>query len=698
MNLTTKRIMASLMSAALTAAVLGMLPSEHIFAAGLTAKQYYESIGVSKLPLSEMGSNSSWRSSTAYGARTGLANNAIAYCPAIRRRDPKDGKYKIYFSDPRRKIRVVGSLNYCPNPSFQPRLPLKEYVFDTSVRYQNDTAVQTAERQNVYGALMSNAVFAYDYFTDLGFSDYTRTDIEYNPDTDGLYADNRTDGTIYLSLVDGNFANDSSFDMFNAVSDYNLISSGAGDGSTRRFTMADKDVTVHELTHLITQKKLGWSGGIEFGAEARNLAEAYGDIFGELADPTPDWKIGTDVFYANDSAPGTYCIRDIANPNSYNRPGMTAAQRKTFYTDYKVYKDAQITDHDLQWDHYAGSTIISHAAYVMAQTVPKNDLAKIWLKSMDKYEIADTANASFADCRKAVEAAAVEFLFDKYDDYTASRYFLIISNAFDDANIQSSLTQSAAESSSTMNSFVNTEKSKLPHGRYWTTGNPDTTNSYSPGGFDLSTAMTGGPLVLNSFRQSYWQYVEAYYQCAGFAKKLQCDYFGTYTALQNTNESAYQLKPGDHLRIYYDMPFGAPVDRTSHSIFIISVNGNSFTYADCNANGDCKILWNQNGSYTKSNGVYTFKLAGDNTNYKFEFVERPIKIGDVNADGVLNWSDYSEMSPIINGTAQYKQYDCYYRRLAADANRDGIVDYTDRNIVYDIIYNRNNARSTYGYV
>ncbi len=56
------------------------------------------------------------------------------------------------------------------------------------------------------------------------------------------------------------------------------------------------------------------------------------------------------------------------------------------------------------------------------------------------------------------------------------------------------------------------------------------------------------------------------------------------------------------------------------------------------------------------------------------------------------------MDPIINGTAPYKQIDCYYRTLAADVNGDGVVNNTDTDLVSDLVNNINSARTKYGYV
>ena len=427
-----RRITAAVLSAVMAVTAVTMLPAGQSFAANITAKEFYQSIGTQ--PLSQNASGVYyWVSSiTEPGIRTSQPNNTSTQCMIF----SSNGKY--YYADQYRKIRLVGSVTYAPTPNYQPRLPLKNYTFTPSVSYYGDTYNTWAERQNVYIALMHNATFAYDYFQYLGYSGYSYAGEVYDPDRNTSIQSSTPDSTIYLSLVDGSCPGDDKYDMSNAVAEHGLISAGAGDSVNRRFSLADTDVAVHEMTHLITQQKLGWiNSSTQYGAEARNLAEAYGDIFGELSDQTPEWKIGTDIFIGNDAQPGTYCIRDLANPNSYAQPDLEENKRKTFYTDYDAYQRAIKSNGSLLWDAYAGSTILSHAAYVMAQSVPKDDLAKIFMNSLDKYKkyTSNTADATFSICRKAVLDAANEYLYKKYSTRTASNYYTSIRNAFDAAHV-----------------------------------------------------------------------------------------------------------------------------------------------------------------------------------------------------------------------------------------------------------------------
>ena len=689
-----RRITAAVVSAAMSAVVVMASPAWQVFAQ-CGADLYFQQMGVSNLTY-----NGGFYSGTLYSNSnqdTHLPNNRTTSCTVA-----YYGQ-KNYFLDPNRKIRLVGSANCNINAEYK-RYPLKQRVFDASVN---------PAKRNMYIALMHNVGYAYDYYQSIGFGGYSYTGYEIDPDTGTLGDSLVTDPVIYVAVVDGQCPGDNGrlgmvpFDQTNATAEHALIATGMGD-QNRRFTLADTDIAVHEMGHLLAEQIIGWDS-YTYSGETGSLMEAYSDIFAELSDPTPDWMIGTDVFYGNDSGSKKYCIRNIADPNNYNQPEFEERARRgeptgkeVFYTDYPTYRAAyQANDNNIEYNPYRGSTVISHAAYVMAKSVPKKDLGRIWLQSMNRYSPRIRFVANFADCRRAVESAAQDYLFTQYrtSPNTAAAYLEAIVKAFDEARIptshQTALTQKQAESSSNMSSFIASEKSSLGNGRYWTTGYPDTSTSVAPSGENHSTVMQGGPLLLPKFYRSNWQYEEAYYQCAGFAKKLQVDYFGTSIALRNDDESVYKPKVGDHLRIYYPIAHG-PVDRLSHSIFITSVSGSTFQYADCNSDGKCKILWNQSGSFTKSNGVYTFNIGG--TSYKFEWVERPIKLGDVNADGVLSSSDVSEMTRIISGSSTSSQVDRYYRTLAAVVNGDGVVNSSDKTLVSRLVNNTYSTRSTYGFV
>lgn len=140
-------------------------------------------------------------------------------------------------------------------------------------------------------------------------------------------------------------------------------------------------------------------------------------------------------------------------------------------------------------------------------------------------------------------------------------------------------------------------KAKFPHGKYWNHTGSNNADGYtsspcthhgncSKGGTDYS-----GWCGCNSFNNSI--------QCAGFAYKLGYDAYGSnprnWTQLSNMNS----LKAGDIIRYKND----------HHSIFVTGVNGNTITYADCNSDGHCKIMWDKTISKSDIYGFNYVKSA-----------------------------------------------------------------------------------------
>lgn len=258
---------------------------------------------------------------------------------------------------------------------------------------------------------------------------------------------------------------------------------------------------------------------------------------------------------------------------------------------------------------------------------------------------------------------------------------------------RTTVSQSTALVPTRMADFVRYERQRLPEGRYWNTGNPNTTSSNRI--WDShDTCLPMGPTVYKHFYQTYWQYMEPYYQCAGFAKKLQIDYFGTDVFTQvGSNPGSYTPQIGDHLRLSISLRNNMHL--LDHSIFVTAVNGLSITYADCNADGYCGIDWDQHMTFQRaSDGTLYCDLDG--YHYEFLWVERPVKLGDANADGLLTDDDIDAMNAVINGTAGYKQMDCDRRSQACDINGDYRIDSRDVSLLRKLL--NGTALSQYGFI
>lgn len=92
-------------------------------------------------------------------------------------------------------------------------------------------------------------------------------------------------------------------------------------------------------------------------------------------------------------------------------------------------------------------------------------------------------------------------------------------------------------------------------------------------------------------------------QCLGFAYQLaslayDCDPRTEWTADYNLS-AVNKLKPGDIVRYKYN----------THSIFVIGVDGNTVTYADCNSDMRCKIKWNQTISKSELKSSFAYVKA-----------------------------------------------------------------------------------------
>ena len=136
-------------------------------------------------------------------------------------------------------------------------------------------------------------------------------------------------------------------------------------------------------------------------------------------------------------------------------------------------------------------------------------------------------------------------------------------------------------------------REKFPHGKYWNhANNPGGSNSVNNQNGYTSTPCTrhGGYIgtsyqTCNGFQPGGSQLS---WQCMGFAEKLGYDATG-YNPRNNANgwvtytssSALNNLKPGDIVRY----------KNNGHSIYVIAVNGDTVTYADCNSDNHCIIRW-----------------------------------------------------------------------------------------------------------
>ena len=154
---------------------------------------------------------------------------------------------------------------------------------------------------------------------------------------------------------------------------------GDGDGTDFSPLSGALDVVAHEFTHGVTAHtaKLGMEG--ESGA----LNEALSDIFGCFVEG--NWQMGEGVYHPSGRAAA---LRDIANPHASENPATMAEYVETTSDQGGV---------------HVNSTIISHAAYLMAQKLPQATVEKVWYRALSRYL---HASADFRDAADATISAA----------------------------------------------------------------------------------------------------------------------------------------------------------------------------------------------------------------------------------------------------------------------------------------------------
>ena len=298
--------------------------------------------------------------------------------------------YQDYLYTPGRNIRAVGTYS-TPNHSVEVNRD------DVLKVYGSDYYESQAGQCGLY-----NAEKAYDFFQNNGYTLCTPVYVAINPHAPYVPGGGQTLRETAWGSGDTVFFGMGSTDLTKA--------------SAVTFLGSATDTVTHEMMHLVTDYELGWSSYGNNTPERNALMEAYSDILAELADENHDWKVGATVFI-NNSPSNNYCYRNIANPGATNNP---IAPTEVYCSTYQEFTNLINTNPNYSNFAAAGSTVISHAAYLMHDMgFTDQTLAKIWLKSLSKYNPATTANATFSDCRDAFFDAAVEVL-----SQTGNRYYL----------------------------------------------------------------------------------------------------------------------------------------------------------------------------------------------------------------------------------------------------------------------------------
>ena len=304
----------------------------------------------------------------------------------------------------------------------------------------------------------------------------------------------------------------------------------------------------------------------------------------------------------------------------------------------------------------------------------------------------------FSIKRFAATFAALTLIGSSVTAMTASAY----TYNTDSSVTFTSMTQDKAPKC--MADFMNAECKKFPNGKYWSNNMnytndkawnnanrykkaySDTINDSADNSFTVDDIVGSDyKYLVNSGKNNNQSNYDTYYECYGFALKLASDYFDTKSFIRldgvNFNSATYKPRVGDVIRIGKN---GAGF----HSIFVTKVEGNIITFADCNSDKHNLIRWSQKID------IKNFNICGYN---EIEWVERPMMVGDVNGDTVVDITDVSTLSVMVNATKDNTKSGVVtiYRNKAADLNKDGKVNSKDLDLLRSYVIS---GKGSYAYV
>ncbi len=236
--------------------------------------------------------------------------------------------------------------------------------------------------------------------------------------------------------------------------------------------------------------------------------------------------------------------------------------------------------------------------------------------------------------------------------------------------------QTTCSNASYMSDFIRNESRKFPNRKYWNGGGDSgvtstplgTSNVFTSDMMYIQTLSNGS--IPTSSTQFYPLNTRDYLSkdvCEGFARKLSSDYYGTksFLTIWHDNLTVDDIKPGDIVG-FQDGGHG-------HAIFVLSVSGDTITLADCNWCCSNDIRW-----CAKMKKSYLGKIL---------LITRPIMIGDINFDGVVDKKDKKAFRTYLDEKDEYSQgkIDSFSmsRELRAaigkygDINNDGQITETD---------------------
>lgn len=214
------------------------------------------------------------------------------------------------------------------------------------------------------------------------------------------------------------------------------------------------DTVAHEYTHAVE----GAISNMIYAGESGALMEAYSDIFAEIVEDYADndlldnscnWQVST--------------VRDLANPANlsydycyYEDQGQTCPVKATYGTHQydpshtvtssacclqrnypTLYQGEGWGDPTCTFDHgyvHSNTTVISHAAYLMSQSIDNTTLAELWYRSLYMLPM----DATMEQCVNAVLVAAHQMQQNDPESISAEDID-VINSAFREVGLSSDI-------------------------------------------------------------------------------------------------------------------------------------------------------------------------------------------------------------------------------------------------------------------
>ena len=192
------------------------------------------------------------------------------------------------------------------------------------------------------------------------------------------------------------------------------------------------EIVVHEYTHRVSNCIVGWGDSSQKG-QTGSVNEGYSDIMGAYASGYYDYDI--DWVNGNDISKRGHYLRDASVHNrDYYRQYFSLYDENgklgTYYTDHYYRIDA--VDNINTVECHEGATILSHVAYLMDTYNIRRDYAReMWYNSLN-YLAKGRNQATFLNCRRAVERAALDIVnkYYKNSPVGAQNYLVMVASAF----------------------------------------------------------------------------------------------------------------------------------------------------------------------------------------------------------------------------------------------------------------------------